>query len=505
MATAYSPPGVNVFELTSPSIAPLLAIPASICLLGLSAGVITRTDTIVLTGTTAITLPGIPTDATMVSSSIISVMDALDPAIAPSGYVATTDYTFSASAHTITRVGAGAIPSGQPVYVTYSYTPADYFVPIRLNDMADIQVRFGPAWDSSGTGISSILSHAALVAFENGASEVVLQPLFFDNAGTPQQPNATQAAASTTWASTLKSLRDIEDINLIIPVVGQSAANVGDSNMLAIEQTVQDHIKFMADQDEMIVGLMGEDSSASNTVAQKATLRTHADTLAARYANTISQDLVLIAPSKFGRAVPGALHSTLYVGGQYMAAALAGMIAAREVSASLTRKIVSGFTSVGETRTKQDMNDDASHGLLEVVQRGNLLQIRHALTLDVTGGVAARELSVVRSKHRMIESIRDTLETQVIGQVIADGDAPLIVKLAVIGTLELLRSSRDLVSFSDVSARTITLDPTTIEVRFSYRPAFPVNYINVGFTVDLTSGTITTDQTPTTGQAVVNP
>src|SRR4051812_39666247 len=123
MANAYTPPGVSVDELSSPSIAPLLAVPASVCLVGLSAGVITRTDVVTLTGTTAVLLPGVPTDATMTSGSIISVMDAVTPSLAINGYVSTTDYVFTSSTHTIARAGGGAIPDGNSVYVTYTYTP----------------------------------------------------------------------------------------------------------------------------------------------------------------------------------------------------------------------------------------------------------------------------------------------------------------------------------------------------------------------------------------------
>jgi hypothetical protein len=85
----------------------------------------------------------------------------------------------------------------------------------------------------------------------------------------------------------------------------------------------------------------------------------------------------------------------------------------------------------------------------------------------------------------MIESVRDTLENQVIGKVIADGRAPAIVAAAVGSVLEQLKSVGDLVDYQDIQARTLTLDPTTVEVRYSYKPAFPLNYINIAFSIDL--------------------
>jgi hypothetical protein len=97
----------------------------------------------------------------------------------------------------------------------------------------------------------------------------------------------------------------------------------------------------------------------------------------------------------------------------------------------------------------------------------------------------------------MIESLRDTLDS-LIGEVIADDTAPGVVASAIRNVLEALRGAGDLVAYSDIQARTTSLDPTIIEVRFSYRPAFPINYINIVFSLDLTTQTLTL---PATGAA----
>jgi hypothetical protein len=55
----------------------------------------------------------------------------------------------------------------------------------------------------------------------------------------------------------------------------------------------------------------------------------------------------------------------------------------------------------------------------------------------------------------------------------------------------------DIVGFDSVQVKSTSTDPTILEVRFNYRPAFPINYIDIKFTVDLTSGATslnTTDQ-----------
>ncbi len=499
-SNSYIPPGVTVSETIDPSIAPLLATPALVCLVGLAEGLITKTDAVTLSADTAVTLPGVSETDVMTAGSIIKVVDAITPSIseALSGgvYAAGDDgYDFDESAHTIARGASSKIPDGNTVYVTYTYTPADFFNPIRLDNMSDVENRFGSAYDSTGSKINSVLSYGAGIAFENGASDLVLQPLFYNNAGVKQQPDDTQAATASVWADNFANLRDINSINVLVPVVGQSAANVNDATQLQIIQAAQDHAKFMNNQYDYSIIIAGEDSSESSSVAEMETLRTHATTLAGRYGGELAEQTVLLAPSKFSRFLPTGSATQLFIGGQYGACAVAGMIASRPVSQSLTRKVLSGIAAVGERRTKADKNADAAAGLLVIEQKGGAVQVRHGVTINTTGGVAKREISVVRAKHRVVESIRDTIETQIIGQVVADGDAPLVVRSAIIAVLEELRLARDLVDYGDVQARTKSLDPTEIEVRFSYRPAVPINFVSIGFSLDLTTGNVETVST----------
>lgn len=498
MALAYRQPGVRVSEVVTPQISPLVAAPADVALVGRARGYQIRTDQFKLTGTTAIPLPGLPVGATV--TAVDAVKDALDPSkgqATGAGYTVTTDYTVQLGGGTITRVGAGAIADGALVNVTYRYVAVDYWDPIRLFDMAAVEERFGPSVNTTGNAISSHLSYAASIAFENGAPSVVCQALF--RRATPGDPTTakndvddTQAAATTSWTDTLFVLRDIEDINILVPVVGQSQANIGDATWLSVAQVFQDHVQYMKGNDQHMVVVLGEDSSASASVGQKATLRTHAGTLAGRYGGAVAENSVFVSPSKFRRAFP-AYGVTNYVGGQFVAAAIAGMLASRPVSSSLTKKALSGFIEVtpwASGLSKQDQDDDAATGLMVINQNKGLITVRHSVTL-ATDSSARRELSVVRAKHRLIESIRDTLDRQIIGNLIADENAPFVVSSAVSGVLAELLQQRDIVDYGPPSARIMSLEPTTIQVKFSYRPAFPVNYIDVSFSLDLTTQTIT--------------
>lgn len=495
MALAYRQPGVTIDEVVTPQISSLLAAPALVCLVGPARGYQTRTDQFVLNGTSAIPLPGLPVGATL--STVTAVKDALDPskgATDGSGYVVTTDYTVQTGGGTITRVGAGAIADGRVVNVTYTYVAADYFEPIRLYDIGAIESRFGPALNTAGTAIDSPITYAAAIALENGAGSVVCQPLFVratpgDPTTAASTPNSTQAAATSTWADTLYVLRDIEDINVMVPIIGQSTTNVGDATQLSVFQAFQDHAQFLAQNDQYVVNIFGEDSTADATEATRTTIQTHATTLRSRYGGAQAEQTVLLSPARYTRALPGTA-TPITIGGQYAAAGVAGVLASQPVSTSLTRKVLSGFLRVTDARDQNERNADAAAGLCVVENKNGAVIVRHGITLSQVSA-ATREISVVRAKHRMIESVRDTLDRQIVGQIVADGNAPFIVASTVTGVLERLRQERDLVDYTPPSARILSLDPTTIQVRFSYRPAFPLNYVDVVFSLDLTAGGVT--------------
>jgi hypothetical protein len=205
MPLTYDPPGVNVSEIVGRNVAPILAAPTTLCIVGLAAGSISGFDQITLQDGDAdndpltpnapvpITLPGVPLDADL--NAVSEVRDAFTGVV----YTPGTDYTVQTSAKTITRVGTGAIADGTVVRVRYTYTPEDYFFPQRLDNLNAIEERFGSAWSADGLSVGSPVSHAALVAFENGAPFVVIQPLYVASGTDRVQPTAAQAGQVGTW------------------------------------------------------------------------------------------------------------------------------------------------------------------------------------------------------------------------------------------------------------------------------------------------------------------
>lgn len=513
MALAYIPPGVNVEELTSPSVSPLLATSAQVCLVGAARGYQVGTTQVVFPpGTTPVTVTAplggafLSVSGTQVFESVKNLTDPTAGSMINQGgyeqgtgaYVADEgpDFTAAVAAGggtaTITPIaGSPLAVDGGAVSVTYRYLPENYYVATRLDSQALAETRFGPAFDANG--IITPLTAAAAIAFQNGAASVVIQPVFRltdpVNPGSARiQPTAAELADATNWTATFAGLRDVEDVNVLVPVAGQSDANSSTTVVNGLLNVAQDHVHYMKTQGQYMVMIGGMDSSEDATVATAGDLRTQAGVMRDRYGGETAESTVLVSPSRFTRPLPTVTNTQIVVGGQYMAAAVAGMLASRPTSATLTRKQVAGFSGVADTRDKSGKDQDGDAGLLVVEQKGTAIQVRHAITLS-NNTTAQRELSVVRSKHRMIESLRQTIDTQIIGSVPADGNAPFLVKNAVIGVLEALRGTAELVDYQAVQARTLTGDPTAVEVRFSYLPAFPLNYVHIVFSVDLTGST----------------
>lgn len=347
------------------------------------------------------------------------------------------------------------IATGDNVLVTYDYTDEFYYSPTSFDNYNDIVDKYGVPVDANGL-ISSPLSFAARLAFLNGASEIVAV--------------ATAGATTTNYDDALKQLEFDTTVRIVVAAGGSAAIN----------SSVVTHCNNMVAAGAYRFGVIGRDASAAPIVAD--TLRQ-----AAKALNTETVRMVSPANFEMQNVVTG---KPLQVGGQYAAAAIAGMYAARDVQVPLTRKTLAGFEHVSDKRTLSDVALDSSSGLLVIEERGGILRVRHDVTTNI-GSVNARESSVVRAKYEMAARLKETLDSSVVGVVVPRDQAPLVVRGAVVGILSQLQVEEVISGFSDVTTRTIPTDPTTIEVRFAYDPSYPINNINVVFTINTNSGEFT--------------
>lgn len=429
-------------------------------------------------GITVKTAPGAPTAVTASLYTKGTTTDA--------DYIVTGSGASLAIARSAGTTTMGVANDKLTVKVTYNATPSDYWLPTRCFSQYDVEQKYGAAWDSSGNILNPI-SFAASMAFANGANSVVLQALFA--AGTP---NTNPTGSLTDWNNTLANLYNIEDINVVVPIIETSglAQSNSDALSLSILTAVQSFCSYMAqNQQQLVIAVCGEDAT-NGVLASPATLQTHAQSLGA--STSYSEHIAFVSPGSFQIANPVTGLPT-NIGGQYVAAAVAGMLARYPVQTPLTRKQVNAITGVNVARTEAQKDQDAAAGLLVVEAKRGRIQVRDAITTSQVS-ISSRTLSVVRAKHFMMENIRQALDDQVIGQLILDQQANFTVQLIVSNELELLVNEGSIVSYDAIQVTPDPNDPTAIQVRFSYLPAYPLNKVSISFSIDQSSG-VTFDQT----------
>lgn len=374
-----------------------------------------------------------------------------------------TTYTDTAIDPTGYGTPVAGINSGDTIVVQYDYADVDYWKPTIFSDFNDIVDKYGDAFDASGN-VDSELSFAAKLSILNGASSIVAVAV---------PPSAT----TSDYEDALLKLEDDEDGQLIVPITG-------DTNIFSL---VQAHIAKMKLRNIFKTAILGMDGSS--TAVSKETLRSQA--LALGGDSDTAGDICLVSPSVFSY-YNSFLSVNTNIGGQFAAAALAGMHAGRDVATSLTRKQVAGLSAVKEDRTTLDKNTDAASGLLVVEQISSTgsIRVRHEIT-TVPTDINKREFAVALQRNNMVKRVVDALDGSVIGQIFADSAAPGKVASIVDQVLRSLVNLGQLTSYTGLGARISASDPTVVEVRWQYKPVYTVHYVQITFGISLTGATNT--------------
>jgi len=466
-------------------------------------GLNTYTDeVVVLTGQTYATLlhevDGIDTDSIVVCNALNLSSGTSNVAVFTAGINGNpgVDFQFSfspsaaaATSFTMMRNIDGPTMIGLDrnaanVRVGYQYIDTNYYVPTLFSSYHELENKFGPAFDSHGNVISP-LSAAAYMCFRSGSNQIVAQALYAADAdgvrvqGTESNPNH--------WAVTLGALRDQGAINVLVPAVGQNS-NITDDTIAAIQIKFVDHINEMSQNNEYVIAIFGEDSTNDGTSltgkASNDTLQQHAKILSQQ---ALSERTVLVSPSAFKISNPVTGKMSV-IGGQYIAASIAGMLAGSPVQSSVTRRSIPGINDVAVYRTEAEKINDSTVGLMVVESKNGVVRVRHAITTAVNDD-NKRELNAMRSKFYMIESISKTLDENIIGRVLTDARAPFIVGTSVTKVLEYLKNSGAITNYSGVTATISTTSATSMTIRFSYSLPYAINNIEVAIALDTITGT----------------
>lgn len=375
------------------------------------------------------------------------------------GTAIVNDTTNDISANQVAPYG---IESGDTVTVQYNYTDTNYWEPTIFSDFNDITDKYGEAFTATGT-INSPASFAAKLAILNGAGNVIIAAIPSGGAGT-----------DSNWEDALLKLEDDMDGNVLVPITGRTT----------VHSLVSAHITKMKQRNIWKSAILGMDGSGTATVLP--------ETLRATAKSYNNQDLCLVSPSKF-TYFNSYLNTEVPIGGQYAAACLAGMHGSRTLAESLTRKQLAGLSSVGEIRTMVGKNQDAQAGLvvIEQIPSTGSIRIRHEIT-TAPSDINTREYPVTLQRNNMINIVTQEIDRTIIGQIFADASAPSKVSTRVGQILDNLVNTGNLGSYTGLSAKVNAADPTVVDVRWQYKPVYTVQYIQISFGINLTSGGIST-------------
>lgn len=465
----YRPPGTYIEETQSPVTNRVGTAPTLVALIGPSVGYRTYSETLTLTDTT-------PVSVTKLGGSTGSVrVTSLDGSIT---YQLSTDFSVAATVGddnnaltvtdngmTVTRINNGAIPSPGVVRVNYQYADSAYYDAVKVGDFELVKDLYGEPFDPTTGVITSPLSMAAKVAFENGAQELVLVAT-----------TGTTTVTSDAIAAAYAKIANLHEVGVVVPVT--AGISVG-SNLNSVASDLVNHCNITADGGFFRIGIMGAETGFTG---DPTTLATAAN----------SARCMVAWPNKLLYYNPFSSQA-VEIGGQYLAAAYAGRLVSQSVQEGLTRKGVSSFAGIASSalQTMSRSNKDAwSNGGVAVTEltRQNTLIVRHG-TSTKTSSTATREVSITRAKDRMVQLIQDSIDSaQLVGSPITQTSVTQI-KAIVQGALENCKNAGVIIDYTSLAGRSKPGDPQVIEIKFQYKPAWPLNYILISFSIDTTTGT----------------
>lgn len=374
------------------------------------------------------------------------------------GTVTINDASTNTYSDTVTDASAypNQLPGISPtdtVTVQYNFADTTYYEPTLFVDYNDIIDRYGEPFTDTGL-IDSELAFGAKIAMLNGADSVVCVAV-------PSNATVQQ------WQDAVLRLEEDEDSTVVVPLTGNTS----------IHASVAAHCLTMKGRNVFRTAVFGLDGVAG----------TVSPTDLRNFASSYNRDDIQVASPAIFRYFNTYLNTEIEIGGQYMAAALAGMRASRQPSDSLTRQVIAGFSGVGEKRSSVAMNQDAQAGLAVIEQRGGVIRLRHDIT-SAPGVVSTRETPVIMQKYNMIRGILGVYENSVVGKLKANSESLAYVLGLTSSYLNNLVRSGQLDSFNGLGVNYSASDPTTVEVRWQYKPIYTIHYVSITIGINISTG-----------------
>jgi hypothetical protein len=471
--SVYLPPGIYSNPVATTPIAINNAIPTTVGLFGLTVGFRSYIQSITINPDVNVTTPAINQTLAQegINTSSIKVTNPNSGQV----YVINTDYTVvlisgtsgtNNALYTISRVISGHISPGQVVQVSYQYTDDAYFQPTLFYTYNDVVTAYGQPFNTATGAIQSELTLGAYFAFLNGAYRIMAVAV---NPANPSSPTVSD------YFNALQLFFDQALIAIVVCCNG---------SMQPLQQLIQEHVDQQSANRFERRALIGMDGTVTPVPSSQRIINAQ---------ELFDERIALISPATFYYYAPQ-LNTTITLGGQFIACALAGMTVSMIFSQPLTHKVITGFTGVAEIELDAQKSYESQNGLMVVEMappNGQLMWVRHGLTTNTTD-LIHREWSIIGQQDALVYSMRAYLTAaNLIGQPIYDYTL-VNVKAAAEAALQSLVVSSIIVNYTALTVRELLTNPDVLEIAFSWQPAFPLNYIVITFGISLTTGSVTT-------------
>lgn len=339
------------------------------------------------------------------------------------------------------------------VQISYKYTPEDFYKPLYCENWQKVKENFGDGWNSDGT-VNSEVSRAAFIAFKNGSSGMWISPVVNGGSG-------------SDWQVAFEALDIVNNLQIIVPVTGQKS--IHDSAVAYANSRTVDEKECRC--------ILGADGVAEPISSA---------TLISRAVSYANERVAFVSPSTITMVNP-MTNIIETVAGYLIAAAVAGYSSSVPQYTPLTNKNILGFEDNAEYRTKAEVKNEISNGIMYVGTVGALaatIRIVQGVTTD-TSTQPRREYNVSITKDFIYAKLRAAY-SPIIGNVLTSRTLASVESITG-NLLSSLLDSGYINAYDNVKVDQDDIELTKINVAFSYKPVFGVNYIEVTFTIDTES------------------
>jgi len=392
----------------------------------------------------------------------------------------------------ISTSGLGTASLSGNISVNYQYNFGGLGTYTSYTQLANV---FGVP--TSGTTVTSPVSLAAYLAFQNGANTVSVQPV--------ARVSGVTYANTSDWIHTFTPVTSGSDptylssfvgVDVVVPLYGFLDAN---NSLISygtgtVASGINNYLNTQASNGAYQRAFLGLDGT-SNTLTASGV-----QTLANAFGNN---RVSLVYPGTLTYnpgvdPVSGSINTNINVPGYYLAAAVAGVFVGQpNVATPITNKQVAGFTGVPNQISASDAATSyLEYGILTVRQKrdGNLW-ILHGLTTD-TSSWTRQEVSISAIGDVLAQQIsRDLNNSQIIGSAMTKNTVAATIGI-VQSSLTTAVSNSLIQSYNNLEYFVYNSSPTTINIVFQYAPTYPINYIKAVLSLNTQTGQVNFGNSP---------